>query len=161
MDRQVGWLDLVCDVPDRCRNDQRLLLGAVDAQEKQIEHQMMKIAKAMQHAIKKALGIKSPSTVFAEIGQWIPRGLAKGVEGGAHHAKQAVHRLAGSVAGAGSFTGAGLALAGGGRGPIINNHLHVTVEGHVLTERKLRDLLEREMLRLGMRNPQTYASYKR
>ena len=138
------------------------LVKGLQSQEKAIEKEMMKIAKSMQKAIKHALGIKSPSAVFAEIGQWIPRGLAKGVEGGARHATQAVHRLAGSVAGAGVLSGAGLAMAGGpGRGVVVNNHLHFNIEGHVLTERKLRDLLEREMLRLGMRNPQTYASYKR
>jgi len=123
----------------------------------------MKIAKAMQKAIKHALGIKSPSAVFAEIGTWIPKGLAKGVDGSARHATQAVHRLAGSVAGAGSFAGSGLALAGGGGGPVVHQHntLNITVEGQVLTERKLRDVIEKQMLQLGMRNPQTYASYKR
>lgn len=139
------------------------LVKGLQSQEKAIERQMMRIAKSMQKAIKHALGIKSPSTVFAEIGTWIPKGLAKGVEGSVHHATQAVHRMAGSVAGAGSFAGAGLALAGGGGGPVVHQHntLNITVEGQVLTERKLRDVIEKQMLQLGMRNPQTYASYKR
>jgi hypothetical protein len=139
------------------------LVKGLQSQEKAIEAQMMRIAKSMQKAIKHALGIKSPSTVFAEIGTWIPKGLAKGVEGSVHHATQAVHRMAGSVAGAGSFAGAGLALAGGGGGPVVHQHntLNITVEGQVLTERKLRDVIEKQMLQLGMRNPQTYASYKR
>jgi hypothetical protein len=42
-----------------------------------------------------------------------------------------------------------------------HNTLNITVEGQVLTERKLRDVIEKQMLQLGMRNPQTYASYKR
>ena len=144
------------------RSAQGLVKG-LQSQEKAIEKQMMKIAKSMQKAIKRALGIKSPSTVFAEIGTWIPKGLAKGVDGSARHATGAVHRLANSVAGAGSFSGAGLALAGGGGGPVVHQHntLNITVEGHVLTERKLRDLVEQKMLQLGMRNPQTYAPYKR
>jgi phage-related protein len=144
------------------RSAQGLVKG-LQSQEKAIERQMMKIAKSMQKAIKRALGIKSPSTVFAEIGTWIPKGLAKGVDGSARHATSAVHRLATSVAGAGSFSGAGLALAGGGGGPVVHQHntLNITVEGHVLTERKLRDLVEQKMLQLGMRNPQTYAPYKR
>ncbi|WP_328757474.1 phage tail tape measure protein [Streptomyces sp. NBC_00271] len=138
------------------------LVKGLQSQQKAIEKQMMKIATAMQKAIKRALGIKSPSTVFAAIGQWIPRGLAAGVAGGAHHATTAVNRLATSVAGAGEFSGSGLALAGGG-GPVVHqqNTLHVTVEGQVLTERKLRDVVERSMLQLGMRNPQTYQQYKR
>jgi TP901 family phage tail tape measure protein len=144
------------------RSAQGLVKG-LQSQEKAIERQMMKIAKAMQRAIKHALGIKSPSRVFAEIGGWIPKGLAAGVDSSARHATAAVDRLAGSVAGAGSFAGAGLALAGarGGGGTVVHNHVHLNVEGHVLTERKLRDLIEREMLRLGGRNPQTYTQYKR
>jgi hypothetical protein len=142
------------------RSAQGLVKG-LQSQERAIEAQMMRIAKSMQNAIKKALGIRSPSTVFREIGQWIPRGLAAGVEGGAHHAERAVHRLAGSVVGAGSVAGAGLAMAGGGGGGTVVNTLHITVEGHVLTERKLRDVVEEQMLRLGMRNPKTYSSYKR
>ena len=140
------------------RSAQGLVRG-LQSQEKAIERQMMRIAKSMQKAIKHALGIRSPSTVFAEIGTWIPKGLAKGVDDGARHATAAAHRLAGSVAGAGAR--GGLALAGRGGGTVVNNTLYLTVEGHVLTERKLRDVVEKEMLRLGMRNPQTYASYKR
>jgi TP901 family phage tail tape measure protein len=140
------------------------LVKGLQSQEKQIEKQMMKIAKAMQKAIKSALGIHSPSRVFAAIGQWIPRGLAAGVEGGTHHATRAVTRLAGSVAsaGAGSFTGSGLAVAGAhSRGMVVHNTVVVNVEGHVLTEKKLRDVVEKQMLRLGMRNSITYAPYKR
>ncbi|GAA3062789.1 hypothetical protein [Streptomyces glomeratus] len=137
------------------------LVRGLQSQEKAIEKQMMKIAKSMQKAIKKALGIKSPSRVFAEIGQWIPRRLAAGVEGSAHHATRAVNRLAGSVAGAGAFAGTGLAMGGGGGGVVNHYHLAITVEGHVLTERNLRNVVEKQMLQLGMRNPRTYSSYKR
>lgn len=137
------------------------LVKGLQSQQKKIENQMLQIAKSMEKAIKKALGIKSPSRVFAAIGQWIPRGLAAGVEGAAHHATRAVDRLAGSVAGAGSMQlGAGMAMAGGG-GMVVHNTIHLTVEGHVLTERKLRDVVEQQFLRLGMRNPATYTQYKR
>ncbi|MFF1284307.1 phage tail tape measure protein [Streptomyces sp. NPDC058299] len=140
------------------------LVKGLQSQEKAIEKQMLKIAKAMQKAIKNALGIKSPSRVFAAIGQWIPRGLAAGVNSGTTHATRAVHRLAGSVigAGAGAFTGSGLAVSGAaGRGTVVYNTVHVQVEGHVLTEKKLRDVVEKQMLQLGMRNPRTYAPYRR
>lgn len=136
------------------------LVKGLQSQQKAIEKQMTKIAKSMQKAIKHALGIKSPSRVFMEIGQWIPRGLAAGVDDGAKHATGAVHRLATSVASAG---GVRLAMAGGGAaaGAVIQNHVHLTVKGHVMTERNLRDLLEKQMLQLGARNSQTYAPYKR
>jgi hypothetical protein len=137
------------------------LVKGLQSQQKAIEKQMMAIARSMQAAIKKALGIKSPSRVFAAIGSWIPRGLAVGVAGAEYHATRAVHRLAGSVANAGAFPGSGLALAGAGGSMVVNNHVHVTVEGHVLTERGLRDVVEGSMLKLGGRNPKTYAPYKR
>lgn len=144
------------------RSAQGLVKG-LQSQEKAIEKQMMRIAKAMQKAIKRALGIKSPSTVFAGIGQWIPRGLAAGVEGGAHHATRAVNRLAGSVAGA-AFTGSGPALAGGGGGAggmVVHNHFTFQIEGSVTTVEKLSKDVEAAFLRRGARNPLTYQQYKR
>ncbi|MET9083741.1 phage tail tape measure protein [Streptomyces sp. NPDC004237] len=139
------------------------LVKGLQSQEKAIERQMLKIANAMKKAIKKALGIKSPSTVFAEIGSWIPKGLAKGVDKDSGHAADAIHRMASSVAGAGKFAGAGLAMAGAGStGTVVNLHVHIEPKGHVLsTNRELRDLVQQEFARLGMRNPQTWAPYKR
>ncbi|MEU1371971.1 phage tail tape measure protein, partial [Streptomyces sp. NPDC005803] len=120
---------------------------------------------AMQKAIKKALGIHSPSRVFASIGQWIPKGVAAGVDGGAIHATRAITRLAGSMADAGtdSFAFSGPAVAGArrGGGTVVHNTVHVAVEGHVLTEKNLRDVVEKQMLRLGMRNSTTYSKYQR
>lgn len=138
------------------------LVKGLQSQEKAIEKQMMRIAKAMQKAIKRALGIKSPSTVFAGIGQWIPRGLAVGVEGGAHHATRAVNRLAGSVAGAG-FSGPGLAIAvgSGGGGMTVHNHFMFQIEGSVATVDRLAKDVETAFLKRGMRNPLTYQQYKR
>jgi len=44
---------------------------------------------------------------------------------------------------------------------VVHNHLTVTVEGHVLTEKKLVDVVQAGFLKLGARNPQTYQPYKR
>lgn len=55
------------------------LIKGLQSQESAVEAQMLRIAKAMQAAIKKALGIRSPSQVFAELGRQIPRGMAVGV----------------------------------------------------------------------------------
>ena len=144
------------------RSAQGLVKG-LQSQEKAIEKQMMRIAKAMQKAIKKALGIKSPSTVFAEIGQWIPRGLARGVEGDAHHATTAVRKMAGAVAGAGAASGARIALASGGgsAGTVVHNHFHFQIEGNVRTIDGLAKDIEKAFLQRGMRNPATYPAYKR
>lgn len=46
-----------------------------------IEKQMLKIAKGMQSAIRKALGIKSPSTLMADtVGRFIPPGVVAGMK---------------------------------------------------------------------------------
>jgi hypothetical protein len=58
--------------------------GLVDGLKKQqaaIEAQMDKIADAMVKSIKKKLGIKSPSKVFAEVGNFSAKGLVSGLEG--------------------------------------------------------------------------------
>src|SRR5690606_3729356 len=51
------------------------------------EKLMLNIAKGMQKAIKKALGIKSPSRVFAAIGRNVGDGFVSGIA--ATHAKVA------------------------------------------------------------------------
>jgi hypothetical protein len=42
---------------------------------------MLKIAKSMTDAIKKALGIHSPSRVFKALGSYVGKGFALGLEG--------------------------------------------------------------------------------
>ncbi|MFJ5154939.1 hypothetical protein ACIQCF_25790, partial [Streptomyces sp. NPDC088353] len=87
-----------------------------------------------------------------------------GVEGAAHHATRAVDRLAGSVAGAGagSFTGGGLAMAGGGGGgTVVHQHFTFQIEGSAVTMDRLAKDVESAFLRRGMRNPLTYQQYKR
>lgn len=54
-------------------------LTGLKTQQKDLEKLMLSIAKAMQKSIKKALGIRSPSTVFAEIGRNIGDGLVMGL----------------------------------------------------------------------------------
>jgi phage-related protein len=55
-------------------------LAGLKAQQKDIEKLMIKIAKSIQAAIKKALGIKSPSRVMAAIGRQTMDGLTLGVD---------------------------------------------------------------------------------
>ena len=51
------------------------LVKGLTKQKKTIEKTMMDIAKSMVKAIKKTLGIKSPSRVMARIGDWTADGL--------------------------------------------------------------------------------------
>jgi hypothetical protein len=55
------------------------LIDGLSSQEKAIEAQVVKIAKGMQKAIRKALGIKSPSKVFEQFGRYTGQGFANGV----------------------------------------------------------------------------------
>jgi len=56
------------------------LVKGLENQQAAIEAQMDKIALSMVAAIKRALGIKSPSREFMEIGDWSMKGLALGLQ---------------------------------------------------------------------------------
>ncbi|MGC5319315.1 hypothetical protein ACPXB5_11315 [Micromonospora arida] len=56
------------------------LVKGLESQQKAIESLMTRIAKSMTAAIKKALGIKSPSRVFAKLGGFVGAGMALGVD---------------------------------------------------------------------------------
>lgn len=121
------------------------LVKGLQSQEKAIEAQMLRIAKAMGDAIKRALRIKSPSQVFADLGVFIPQGLAVGIEQGTHHATRAIstlgQRVAQSARGLG-MTGTGSAPAGQ-LPPII-----------VQVDRKtLFKIIQQDALRYNRRNP--------
>lgn len=58
------------------------LVAGLKSQQSAIEAQMLAIAKAMQKAIKTALGIHSPSRVFEQLGRQVPAGMARGIDKG-------------------------------------------------------------------------------
>jgi phage-related minor tail protein len=60
----------------------RGLVKGLASQQKQIEKQMLQIAKGMSKAIRAALGIKSPSRVMARVGAYTAEGLRRGIESG-------------------------------------------------------------------------------
>lgn len=64
------------------------LIDGLKSQDKALEDQMLTVAKSMQKAIRKALGIKSPSRVFRDLGAYTGEGFALGLED--KHAR--VHR---------------------------------------------------------------------
>lgn len=142
------------------------LVDGLEKQQKSIEAAMLRIANSMQAAIKKALGIRSPSTVMAKLGDFTALGYAHGINRSSKHALIAAQGMAMSVRQGATLTGtptlAGVSLTGGrSGGVVVYNTLHLEVKGHVMTERNLRDVVEQSMLRLGMRNSTTYAQYKR
>ncbi|MFI1701949.1 phage tail tape measure protein [Streptomyces bobili] len=58
------------------------LVRGLQAQQRAIDRQMMAIAKSMSKSIKRALGIKSPSRVMAQVGAYTAEGLRRGIESG-------------------------------------------------------------------------------
>lgn len=123
------------------------LVRGLQSQEKAIEAQMLRIAKSMQSAIKKALGIRSPSQVMAQLGDYTAQGMAVGINRSSKHAVIAARGMAMAVRQGATLTGGG---AGGYRGGDV--HVHVTVMGHVTTERNLTEAVRTGLLRGALRN---------
>jgi hypothetical protein len=75
-----------------------LTAGIQDANSnKGLESELETVAKSMESAIKKALGISSPSTVFAAVGTNIVAGLAQGITGSTAMTDQAIVSLYESI----------------------------------------------------------------
>lgn len=55
------------------------VIAGLEKKQKDIEKAMMKIAKAMEKSIKRALGIKSPSKVMEQVGSFTAEGFAVGM----------------------------------------------------------------------------------
>lgn len=72
-------------------------LTGLKAQQKNIEKLMLSIAKGMQKAIRKALGIRSPSRVMATVGRMTVLGLEGGITRMVPAVDQAMARIAGAV----------------------------------------------------------------
>ena len=73
------------------------LVKGLKSQEAAIQKQMLAIAESMKTAIRKALGIHSPSTVMAELGGYTAQGMAVGLQAGTRHAVTAAAQMAQAV----------------------------------------------------------------
>ncbi|RSO22583.1 hypothetical protein DMH15_33015, partial [Streptomyces sp. WAC 06725] len=108
------------------------LVNGIKASQKAIEAQMIRIAKGMQGAIKKALGIRSPSRVFTEIGRQTGEGLRRGMLATTGAVAAASAAMAGAATGAARAASAvpapgTLAAAAPAAGPTTNVfNLHQT-----------------------------------
>jgi TP901 family phage tail tape measure protein len=128
------------------------------------------LANDALNAAKSFLGINSPSRVFAaEVGQWIPHGIAAGIDQHAGVAARAVSSMASGTLGQfASVGGAEPAFAGGtvgsagssGSGPVTV--VNVTVSGSVISaERDLTNTIQKVMAQYGARNSSTYTPFRR
>lgn len=72
---------------------QKGLIRGLEANQAALIKAAKKIAATITNEIKRELGIKSPSTVFRELGEFIVEGLALGIEGGTDRVANAVTGL--------------------------------------------------------------------
>ncbi|WP_371624043.1 hypothetical protein OG245_15130 [Streptomyces sp. NBC_01116] len=114
---------------DSGKNAGKGYLKGLDSQQKAIEAQMLSIAKAMDKAIRKALGIKSPSTVMAQLGRYTTEGLAVGMRDRMPVLDQAVAAVTDRVGAARPVIGRPAFAGVGAGGGVIN--LNVTFSGLV------------------------------
>ncbi|GGY81097.1 hypothetical protein CP967_08670 [Streptomyces nitrosporeus] len=105
---------------DSGKNAGKGYLKGLDSQQDAIEKQMVKIAKAMDKAIRKALGIKSPSTVAAVSGGYFTEGIAKGAVDQLPVLDRAMGAVAGRMSGMRPVIGRP-AVAGAGVGGVVYN----------------------------------------
>jgi phage-related protein len=119
---------------------------------------------------KSILGIHSPSTVFREMGQNAIQGLVDGLTGGLPSVHATISAVSSALT-AGMMQGPANPGIQYGPGQLVPpsrswgdgapSSIVVNVNGSVLAERDLRDLMETQMLQLGGRRPATYAAYVR
>jgi phage-related minor tail protein len=155
------------------------LVKGLTKQKKAIEKTMLDIAKSMVKAIKKALGIKSPSKVMAKIGDWTAEGFIRAI-----HKRMRDAEIAGAGLGWAAHRGAAkrnaewqnlkdhialeastaVANASGSDAAYVNGNskttlpaiINVHVAGHVTTEKDLAKVISGhvrdEFIRLKKRN---------
>ncbi|MFZ3569963.1 hypothetical protein ACOKM5_23435 [Streptomyces sp. BH097] len=95
-------------------------LKGLASQQKAIENQMLKIAKGMDKAIRKALGIRSPSRVMAQVGRYSTEGLAAGLTERTPVLDRALGAVAGRVAATRPVIGRPAVAPGAGGGMVVN-----------------------------------------
>ncbi|MFE9372244.1 phage tail tape measure protein [Streptomyces sp. NPDC006711] len=126
------------------------------------------LASSALSGAKKFLGINSPSRVFADnVGVAIPEGIAKGIDDHAHLAVQSVTSMSGLLAGqrvgvpslAMAGAGVGGGIGPGAAGGTVTVHLHV--QGSILTDKDLQDVIQSQFLQRGSIQAQTYQSFRR
>ncbi|WP_237773281.1 hypothetical protein [Streptomyces luteocolor] len=111
---------------DSGKNAGKGFLKGLQSQQSAIEKQMLKIAKGMDKAIRRALGIKSPSTVMAQVGRYSTEGLAAGLTDRMPVLDQALAAVSGRVAATRPVVGRPAVATAGGAQVV---HLSVEVKG--------------------------------
>lgn len=122
---------------DSGKNASKGFLAGLESEEKQLEKTMIKLAKSMQKALKKALGIKSPARAMIPDGINTARGVAVGVLAGLPHVDSAMRTMAGRMAGRaaiGPVTGRAAAVASRQAAAPIVIHVSGALDPHAVAE---------------------------
>lgn len=130
-------------------------LAGLKAQQKDVENLMLTLARAMAKSIRAALGIRSPSKVFAQIGRYTMDGLAVGVERRVSAVRRSVLGAASAITepfGAGGSLGSvsvtsgaqaasqGRGAGGASRSQVNNITINEVGDGEVTAQRILNRL---------------------
>lgn len=139
---------------DAGKESGRGFLAGLAGQRKQIEQLMLSIAKSMQQAIRKALGIKSPSTVMAEVGRQSTLGVAVGLADRLPAVKKAMSGISRTISTGIAAPGLPASAPAGGRGGrvAVQESLNVTFINHgpIGSQREMDDWLVGSMDRLRL-----------
>ncbi|MGA5108695.1 phage tail tape measure protein [Streptomyces pseudogriseolus] len=95
------------------------LVRGLTSHQKYIESTMLRIAKGMSKSIRKALGIKSPSRVMAQVGQYTALGLVQGMEGERSAVNSTMASLVETPAPGGAAFGAGGGYGRRGKSTVV------------------------------------------
>lgn len=121
------------------------LVKGLQSKESQIEKHMMALAKNMEKAIKKALGIKSPSKVMEEVGDYTAEGFAVGMRKNRSVPPAWASML--STPRGGTFAMKRAGEFGGGLQPVVV-HQTITLDGRVVAQ-QVFDPLRKEIANRG------------
>jgi TP901 family phage tail tape measure protein len=124
------------------------------------------IASSVWNSAKHGFGLWSPSHIAYEHGQMIVQGLINGLNSMAGQAGSTMLDLTKGV-NANMPGGANVGGPSGGLAPFTAQGayapgvINITVQGAVLSDRDLRDVVQEQMLQLGARYSTSYTPYKR
>lgn len=133
-------------------------LTGLKAQQKDIEKLMLSIAKGMQKALRRALGIKSPARALIPDGVNTARGIAVGVVRGLPHIDSAMRKMSSRVTSGARLPAVGTMPAGRGTASaqgatVIHQHSYYLVnQGAIGSQHELQDWFTKMLDNTGRTN---------
>jgi len=133
-------------------------LTGLKAQQKEIEKLMLSIAKGMQKALRRALGIKSPARALIPDGINTARGIAVGVVRGLPEIDSAMRKVAGRVANGARMPAVATMPGARGAAPVqgatvIHQHSYYLVnQGAIGSQHELQDWFTKMLDNTGRTN---------